>query len=122
MPRHLLHLLAGLLMSLAASGNPDLARNIISSAPDDPSQPVSVPAVVRAALDGRVDAGIVYYSAAVAAGPDISIIPYLAPVNMSEEIRTDGYLAIPEGPGLAVRLDPEKLARFTPDPAALFTR
>jgi molybdate transport system substrate-binding protein len=71
----------------ALEGNPDLARNIISSAPDDPSQPVSVPAIVRAVLDGRVDAGIVYYSAAVAAGPDISIIRYPAPVNMSEEIR-----------------------------------
>jgi L-alanine-DL-glutamate epimerase-like enolase superfamily enzyme len=32
----------------------------------------------------------------------------------------DGYLAIPDGPGLAVRLDPVKLARFTPDPAVLF--
>ncbi len=29
----------------------------------------------------------------------------------------DGYLAIPDGPGLGVRLDPEKLARFTPTPA-----
>jgi molybdate transport system substrate-binding protein len=71
----------------ALEGNPDLARNIISAAPDDPSRPVPVPAVVRAVLDGRADAGIVYYSAAVAAGPGISIIRYPASVNMSEEIR-----------------------------------
>ncbi len=71
----------------ALEGNPDLARNIVSAAPDDPSQPIPVPAVVRAVLDGRADAGIVYYSAAVAAGPDVSIIRYPASVNMSEEIR-----------------------------------
>jgi hypothetical protein len=65
-------------------------------------------------LDGRVDAGIVYHSAAVAAGPDISIIRYPAPVNMSEKIRTDGYLAIPEGPGLAVRWDPRSWRALRP--------
>ena len=31
----------------------------------------------------------------------------------------DGYLAIPDAPGLGVRLDVGKLARFTPDPVAL---
>jgi D-galactarolactone cycloisomerase len=32
----------------------------------------------------------------------------------------DGYLAIPDAPGLGVSLDPEKLSRYTPDPSALF--
>lgn len=34
----------------------------------------------------------------------------------------DGYLAIPNEPGLGVRLAAEKLARFTPDPGVLFSR
>ena len=33
----------------------------------------------------------------------------------------DGYLPIPDVPGLGVRLSREKLARFTPDPGVLFT-
>jgi hypothetical protein len=32
----------------------------------------------------------------------------------------EGFLTIPDSPGLGVNLDPEKLARYTPDPAALF--
>ena len=32
----------------------------------------------------------------------------------------EGYLAIPDAPGLGVRLDREKLARYTPDPSVLF--
>ena len=32
----------------------------------------------------------------------------------------DGYLAIPEIGGLGVKLDREKLARYTPQPALLF--
>jgi len=32
----------------------------------------------------------------------------------------DGMLAIPEAPGLGVMLDRDKLARYTPDPKALF--
>ena len=32
----------------------------------------------------------------------------------------DGFLPVPTGPGLGISLDPDKLARFTPDAAALF--
>jgi D-galactarolactone cycloisomerase len=32
----------------------------------------------------------------------------------------EGYLAIPDAPGLGVRLDRAKLARYTPDPSVLF--
>jgi L-alanine-DL-glutamate epimerase-like enolase superfamily enzyme len=33
----------------------------------------------------------------------------------------DGFLPVPAGPGLGIALDPDKLARFTPDAAALFS-
>jgi D-galactarolactone cycloisomerase len=33
---------------------------------------------------------------------------------------SEGYLPIPDRPGLGVVLDREKLARYTPDPGALF--
>jgi D-galactarolactone cycloisomerase len=33
----------------------------------------------------------------------------------------EGYLTIPDSPGLGLRLDREKLARYTPDAAVLFT-
>ncbi|MFN8829755.1 MAG: mandelate racemase/muconate lactonizing enzyme family protein [Labrys sp. (in: a-proteobacteria)] len=32
----------------------------------------------------------------------------------------EGYLAIPDGPGLGVALDRDKIARYTPDPSPLF--
>ena len=32
----------------------------------------------------------------------------------------DGYLEIPDEPGLGVRIDRDKIARYTPDPAPLF--
>ena len=47
--------------------------------------------------------------------------PYLdgiaaAPFVLDEE----GYLMIPDAPGLGIELDRDKLARYTPDPGALF--
>ena len=36
------------------------------------------------------------------------------------ELDADGFLAIPDAPGLGVELDREKLARYTPDAAPLF--
>lgn len=41
---------------------------------------------------------------------------------LAEPFRLDaeGYLAIPDAPGLGVTLDPEKVARYTPDPTPLF--
>jgi L-alanine-DL-glutamate epimerase-like enolase superfamily enzyme len=36
------------------------------------------------------------------------------------ELNADGYLSIPERPGLGVAIDPGKLARYTPDARALF--
>jgi len=62
-----------------------------------------------------------------AAMPDADLVefiggsPYLD--GILEEpflLDDDGYLAIPDRPGLGVRLDQEKLARYTPNPGALF--
>lgn len=68
-------------------GRPELAQKIIDAAIGDPSKPTSVPDTVRAVRDGRANAGVVYYSAAVAARNDVDIIRFPADVNMSEAIR-----------------------------------
>jgi molybdate transport system substrate-binding protein len=68
-------------------GQPELAQKIIDGAISDPSKPTSVPDTVRAVRDGKATAGVVYYSAAVAAKNDIDIVRFPASVNMSEAIR-----------------------------------
>jgi molybdate transport system substrate-binding protein len=68
-------------------GTPELAQKIVDAAPVDPARPTGVPEVVNAVRDGRADAGIVYYSAAVAARNDVDIIRFADSVNMSESIR-----------------------------------
>lgn len=71
----------------ALEGLPDAAQAIIAAAPADSARPVSVPGVVAAVIERRADAGIVYLSAAVAAGEAISYTRFPASVNMSEAIR-----------------------------------
>ena len=68
-------------------GKPELAQKIIDSAPSDPANPVNVPGLVGAVKEGRASAGIVYYSAAVAARNDIDIVRFPDSVNLSESIR-----------------------------------
>lgn len=68
----------------AATG---LAQQIVGKAPADPARAVPVPAVVEVVKSGAADAGIVYLSAAVAAGDGVSIIRFPADVNLSEAIR-----------------------------------
>jgi molybdenum ABC transporter molybdate-binding protein len=68
-------------------GKPELAQKIIDAAIGDPSKPTSVPDTVRAVRDGKANAGVVYYSAAVAARNDVDIVRFPADVNMSEAIR-----------------------------------
>jgi molybdate transport system substrate-binding protein len=68
-------------------GKPDLAQKIVDSAPADPAKPTNVPGTVNAVKEGRANAGIVYYSAAVAARNDVDIVRFPDSVNMSEEIR-----------------------------------
>jgi molybdate transport system substrate-binding protein len=70
-----------------AEGNAGLAGKILDGAPADPARPTNVPGTVNAVKEGRANAGVVYYSAAVAARNDVDIVRFPASVNMSEEIR-----------------------------------
>jgi molybdate transport system substrate-binding protein len=71
----------------AQEGTHDLAQKIIDSTPFDPAKPASVPETVNAVRQGRADAGVVYYSAAVAARGEIDIVRFPDSVNLSEAIR-----------------------------------
>ncbi len=71
----------------AQKGNLALAQKIVDSAIVDPAKPTTVPEAVNAVKDGRANAGVVYYSAAVAARNDVDIVRFPDTVNMSEAIR-----------------------------------
>jgi molybdate transport system substrate-binding protein len=71
----------------ALEGKPELARKIIDGAAVDPSKLNSVPDTVRAVKEGKANAGVVYYSAAVAAKNDLDIVRFSARVNLSDSIR-----------------------------------
>lgn len=74
----------------AADGDAALAQKIVDAAPGsvgEPGKPVTVPAAVEAVKQGKADAAIVYYSAAVAARNDVEILRFADSVNMSEAIR-----------------------------------
>ena len=71
----------------ALEGKPELAQKIIDGAVVDPSKPTSVPDTIRAVKEGRANAGVVYYSAAMAAKNDLDIIRFPASVNLSDKIR-----------------------------------
>jgi len=71
----------------ARESKPELAQQIADKAPVDPAKPVSVPDVVAAVRQGNADAGIIYYSAAVAARGEVAIVRFGDTVNLSESIR-----------------------------------
>ena len=71
----------------ALEGKPDLAQKIIDGAAVDPSKANTVPDTVRAVREGKANAGVVYYSSAVAAKDDLDIVRFPSSVNISEEIR-----------------------------------
>ena len=71
----------------ALEGKPELAQKIIDSSVGDPSRPTSVPEAARAVREGHASAGVVYYSAAVAARNDVEIIRFPASVNMGDSIQ-----------------------------------
>jgi molybdate transport system substrate-binding protein len=71
----------------ALEGQPALAQKIIDGAGVDPTKPNSVPDTIRAVREGKANAGVVYFSAAVAARNDLDIIRFPASVNLSEKIR-----------------------------------
>jgi molybdate transport system substrate-binding protein len=68
-------------------GTPELAQAIVDKAPADPARPAGVPDVVAAVREGRANAGIVYYSAAVAARNDVDVVRFPDSVNLSGAIR-----------------------------------
>jgi molybdate transport system substrate-binding protein len=70
-----------------AEGKPELAQKIVDAAPADPGKPNSVPMTVAAVREGKANAGVVYYSAAVAARNDVEIVRFPANVNLSEAIQ-----------------------------------
>jgi molybdate transport system substrate-binding protein len=71
----------------AMEGSPELAQRIVDSAPADAARPTNVPDTVNAVRQGRADAAVVYYSAAVAARADVDIVRFPDSVNLSEAIR-----------------------------------
>jgi len=64
-------------------GKPELAQKIIDAAAVENS----VPDTVRAVREGKANAGVVYFSAAVAAKKDLEIIRFPASVNLSDSIQ-----------------------------------
>jgi molybdate transport system substrate-binding protein len=71
----------------AQEGKPELAQKIADSAPNEAGRATTVPDTVNAVKLGKADAGIVYYSAAVAARDDVDIVRFADSVNLSEAIR-----------------------------------
>jgi molybdate transport system substrate-binding protein len=64
-------------------GAPDLAQKIIDSA----ITANSVPDTVKTVREGKANAGVVYFSAAVAAKNDLDIVRFPAGVNLSDSIQ-----------------------------------
>ncbi|MEZ5858260.1 MAG: enolase C-terminal domain-like protein [Geminicoccaceae bacterium] len=59
--------------------------------------------------------------------PNVDLVEYIGGSAYVDRIietpfglDADGMLAIPDEPGIGVTLDPEKVARYTPDAAAFF--
>jgi len=71
----------------ALEGKPALAQKIIDGAVVDPAKPTTVPDTIQAVKEGKANAGVVYYSAAVAAKEDVNILRFPADVNLSDKIR-----------------------------------
>jgi molybdate transport system substrate-binding protein len=70
----------------ALEGKAELAQTIIDAA-IEPDKPRPVPEIIRAVREGAANAGIVYYSAAVAARNDVDNVRFPASVNLSDSIR-----------------------------------
>jgi molybdate transport system substrate-binding protein len=98
----------------AQEGEPGLAQKILDAAPADPAKPTTVPDTVSAVKEGRADAGIVYYSAAVAARDDVDVVRFSESVNLSESIRNAATV-----PGTARNVaDATAFVRFLTSPEA----
>ena len=71
----------------ALEGQPDLAQKIIDGSSVDLSKPQTVPETIQAVIQGKADAAVVYYSAAVAAQANLDIVRFPASVNQSDKIQ-----------------------------------
>jgi molybdenum ABC transporter molybdate-binding protein len=71
----------------AQEGKPELAQKIVDSAAAEAGKATTVSDTVNAVRQGKADAGIVYYSAAVAARNDVDIVRFPDSINLSEAIR-----------------------------------
>lgn len=71
----------------AAEGKADAAASLIAALPENWPEQALVPEVIAAISNGRAQAGVVYLSAAVAAGDKVSYLRFPASVNMNEAIR-----------------------------------
>ena len=74
----------------------------------------TVPDTVNAVRQGKADAGVMYYSAAIAAGKDVDIVRFPESVSMSEAIRNAAVV-----PGTARNVaDATKFVGFLLSPEA----
>ncbi len=73
--------------AMALEGKPDLAARINNSAVIDPAKPTTIPDTIRLVKEGKANAAVTYYSAAVAAKNDVEIVRFPAGVNLSDSIR-----------------------------------
>ena len=71
----------------ALEGRPELAQKIVDGAVTEAGRATTVPDTVHAVRQGKADAGIVYYSAAIEARKDVDIVRFPESVNLSEAIR-----------------------------------
>jgi molybdenum ABC transporter molybdate-binding protein len=71
----------------ALEGQPEAAQKIIDGSVTDPSKSHTVPDTIRAVIEGKANAGIVYYSAAIAAKDSLDILRFPAHVNLSDKIQ-----------------------------------
>ena len=90
---------------LAREGKPELAQEIIEKAAIDPANPRTVPQMIAEVVTGRADAGVVYFSAAIAERKNLDIIRFPATVNLSGDIRNAATVP-------ATARDPEAALKF----------
>jgi len=85
-------------------GKPDLAQGIIDRAAVDPAKPHTVPQTIADVASGKADAGVVYFSAAVAEKEKLEILRFPAMVNLSSDIRNAATVpATAKDPATAVK-------------------
>jgi len=91
--------------AVAREGKPELAQEIIDKAAVDPAKPRTVPRLIAEVVTGKADAGVVYFSAAIAERENLEIIRFPATVNLSGDIRNAATVP-------ATARDPEAALNF----------